>query len=75
MAREAGEHTEAGQSRLVGENVPHEIIPCDILPPATYRDLPEAPPWKRLIGPSILLLGLSIGSGEFVLALVLLERG
>ena len=47
--------------------VPHEIIPNDNLPAAQYRDLPEAPPWKALIGPSILLLGLSLGSGEFIL--------
>lgn len=47
--------------------VPHELIPCHNLPPARYRDLPPAPTWKQLIGPSILLLGLSIGSGEFVL--------
>ena len=47
--------------------VPHEIIPCDQLPPAVYRDLPEAPSWRKLVGPSILLLGLSLGSGEFVL--------
>ncbi len=47
--------------------VPHEVIPCDQLPAARYRDLPEAPPWKKLFGPSVLLLGLSLGSGEFVL--------
>ncbi len=48
--------------------VPHEVMPCDHLPPMTYRDLPEAPPtWRKLVGPSILLLGLSLGSGEFVL--------
>ena len=47
--------------------VPHEVIPCDNLPPATYRDLPAAPAWKSLVGPSILLLGLSLGSGEFLL--------
>jgi len=47
--------------------VPHEVIPCDQLPTARYRDLPEAPPWKKLLGPSVLLLGLSLGSGEFVL--------
>lgn len=47
--------------------VPHDVIPCDQLPPATYRDMPEAPPWKKLLGPSVLLLGLSLGSGEFVL--------
>jgi len=46
--------------------VPHEIIPCDNLPAATFRDLPEPVSWRKLVGPSILLLGLSIGSGEFV---------
>ena len=50
-----------------GHPVPHEVIPCDKLPPASYRDLPEAPSWKKLLGPSVLLLGLSLGSGEFVL--------
>jgi len=47
--------------------VPHDVIPCDQLPPLRYRDLPEAPPWRQLLGPSVLLLGLSLGSGEFVL--------
>ncbi|MEE2659395.1 MAG: Nramp family divalent metal transporter [Candidatus Latescibacterota bacterium] len=47
--------------------VPHSVIPCKHLPAATYNDLPEAPLWRKLIGPSILLLGLSLGSGEFVL--------
>ena len=47
--------------------VPHEAIPCDRLPAGQYRDLPEPPHWRKLVGPSILLLGLSLGSGEFVL--------
>ncbi len=37
------------------------------LPPTTYRDLPEPLPMKKVIGPSVLLLAGSIGSGEFVL--------
>ena len=47
--------------------VPHEVIPCDELPAGQYRDLPEPPNWRKMVGPSILLLGLSLGSGEFVL--------
>jgi hypothetical protein len=47
--------------------VPHEVIPCDQLPAGQYRDLPEPPKWRKMVGPSILLLGLSLGSGEFVL--------
>ena len=52
---------------MAAENVPHEVIPSDNLPAAQYRDLPAAPSWKSLVGPSVLLLGLSLGSGEFVL--------
>lgn len=42
-------------------------IPSRHLPPASYRDLPEPLPMKKVIGPSVLLLAGSIGSGEFVL--------
>lgn len=42
-------------------------IPSRYLPPAQYADLPEPIPFKRVIGPSVLLLAGSIGSGEFVL--------
>lgn len=52
---------------MTAKPVPHEVIPCDRLPPGQYRDLPEPPHWRKLVGPSILLLGLSLGSGEFVL--------
>ena len=52
---------------MAAKPVPHEVIPCDQLPAGQYRDLPEPPNWRKLVGPSILLLGLSLGSGEFVL--------
>ncbi len=52
---------------MVEKSVPHEVIPSDNLPPVRYRDLPEAPSWRKLMGPSVLLLGLALGSGEFVL--------
>ena len=52
---------------MEAKTVPHEVIPCDQLPAGQYRDLPEPPKWRKMIGPSILLLGLSLGSGEFVL--------
>ncbi len=52
---------------MTTRSVPHELIPSHNLPAPTYRDLPDAPSWVRLIGPSIMLLGLSIGSGEFIL--------
>ena len=31
------------------------------------KDLPPAPPLRRLIGPSFIILGLGLGSGEVIL--------
>lgn len=47
--------------------VPDSVIPSGQLPPLHYRDLPEPVPLRRMIGPSIMLAGLALGSGEFVL--------
>ncbi|QDU53471.1 Nramp family divalent metal transporter [Gimesia panareensis] len=49
------------------ELVPDDVIPHQSLPPLKYRDLPPAISWMKMIGPSIMLAGLSLGSGEFVL--------
>ena len=49
------------------ELVPDDVIPHQHLPPLEYRDMPKAIPWKAMIGPSIILAGLSLGSGEFML--------
>lgn len=48
------------------ELVPDSVIPHQNLPPLRYRDMPEAPPWRQLVGPSIILAGLALGSGEFI---------
>lgn len=42
-------------------------LPSRNLPPVPYADLPEPVPLGRVLGPSVLLLAGSIGSGEFVL--------
>jgi hypothetical protein len=42
-------------------------IPSKHLPGVPYRDLPEPTSLGRIIGPSVVLLAVSIGSGEFVL--------
>ena len=31
------------------------------------RDLPSAPPLRRLVGPSVILIGVGIASGEYIL--------
>lgn len=46
--------------------VPDEVIPRGGLPAMRYRDLPEPVAFRRMIGPGIILAGLSLGSGEFV---------
>lgn len=46
--------------------VPDAVIPHQTLPPLRYRDLPEAPAWRKMVGPSIILAGLALGSGEFI---------
>lgn len=47
--------------------VPSQVINPGHLPPMQYRDLPEPLSWKKMVGPSIMLAGLALGSGEFLL--------
>ena len=42
-------------------------VPTRVLPAPDTASLPEPVPLRRMLGPSIVLVGLSIGSGEFVL--------
>jgi hypothetical protein len=42
-------------------------IPSGNLPGVPYRPLPEPLPLGRILGPSVILLAASIGSGEYVL--------
>jgi len=47
--------------------VPEHVSPSGGIAPLRYNDLPEPIGFRRMIGPSVILLGASIGSGEFVL--------
>jgi hypothetical protein len=49
-----------------GQPIAHEV-PSRYLPGVPYRDLPEPLSLRKIVGPSIVLLAVSIGSGEFVL--------
>ena len=51
----------------VGEFVPDDVIPHGHLPPLRYRDLPPPVSVLRMIGPSLILAGLALGSGELVI--------
>jgi hypothetical protein len=52
--------------RIDPGEVAHEL-PSKHVEPATYADLPEPVPLRKVLGPSVLLLAGAIGSGEFVL--------
>lgn len=43
------------------------MIPSGDLPPLQQRDLPEPIPMRRMVGPGIILAGLALGSGEFII--------
>jgi hypothetical protein len=42
-------------------------VPVGVLPAPEVRELPAPVPLRAMVGPSVILVGLSIGSGEFVL--------
>jgi len=58
---------DASKATGADDLVPDQVIPHGALPPLKYRDLPEPVPLWRMIGPSIMLAGLALGSGEFIL--------
>lgn len=49
------------------ELVPDDVIPHRLLPPLKYRDMPEPIAWQQMVGPSVILAGLALGSGEYIL--------
>ncbi len=57
----------ATNSTATSSKVPDDVIPAGQLPAMEYRDLPPAVPMRRMIGPSIILAGLALGSGEFII--------
>lgn len=51
----------------LGEFVPDHVLRRGHLPPVRWRNLPPPLPLRRMIGPGIILAGLALGSGEFIL--------
>src|SRR3954464_6581634 len=39
----------------------------DHLPPMEYKDMPEPLPLRKVLGPSVILAGVGVGSGEYIL--------
>ena len=48
-------------------SVEEDLVRPGTLPPLRVRDLPEPVPLRKMMGPSIMLAGLALGSGEFIL--------
>ena len=46
--------------------VPSSVLPRGEFPPLRYREIPDPVPWHKMVGPSIILAGLAIGSGELI---------
>lgn len=61
MSEQTGTSTGALSS---GE--PATEIPSGQLPALTYRDMPKAPSFWRIMGPGVVLLAGAVGSGEYV---------
>lgn len=38
-----------------------------VLPPMEYADMPEPLPLRKVLGPSVILAGVGVGSGEYIL--------
>ena len=42
-------------------------VPNGNLPPMPYRDMPEPLPLSKILGPGVILAGMGVGSGEYIL--------
>ncbi len=48
-------------------NETYEPVRNGHLPPMPYRDMPEPLPLRKILGPSVILAGLGVGSGEYII--------
>src|SRR5918997_4897729 len=44
-----------------------EMVPSRNVPAMPYRDMPEPLSLGKMLGPSVILAGLGVGSGEYIL--------
>ncbi len=49
------------ETRTEPEHAPE--IPSKNLPPVPYKDLPDVPPLRKIVGPSVILVGVGIATG------------
>src|SRR4051812_15397705 len=70
-AKVRGATTTAGRFGRPVEERPERLYApearSDHLPPMEYRDMPEPLPLRKVLGPSVILAGVGVGSGEYIL--------
>ena len=59
--------TRRGAPRPEPEGLYAPEVRSDHLPPMEYRDIPEPAPLRKVLGPSVILAGVGVGSGEYIL--------
>jgi hypothetical protein len=57
----------AGRAPDPGADETLRDVPAGCLPPMSVRDMPEPLPLRKILGPSVILAGLGVGSGEYII--------
>ncbi len=57
----------ASDRPAVGSSELFDPVQNGNLPPMPYRDMPEPLPLRKVLGPSVILAGLGVGSGEYII--------
>jgi hypothetical protein len=71
LAQEVGTRGTTTKGRFGRPDQPETVYApearSDHLPPMEYRDMPEPLPLRKVLGPSVILAGVGVGSGEYIL--------
>ena len=67
MATHVRERERSGGRRFDREELYAPEVRSDHVPPMEYRDMPEPLPLRKVLGPSVILAGVGVGSGEYIL--------
>lgn len=60
-------HAADGLAPEAGGEVAQQRVDPGCLPPMAVRDMPEPLPLFKILGPSVILAGLGVGSGEYII--------
>ena len=63
----AMQEVEGGAAPRAGAMTDQQYVDAGCLPPMAVRDMPEPLPLFKILGPSVILAGLGVGSGEYII--------